>query len=449
MKKRIKKTNNKPVKSLTFLFLLLPFVVFSQSNHKFPDYILNNPIKYSVQLQKRFSYKEIIVFNDTMSEPHVTLTNGYAKYKITDAEKWLNIKKNKIPYRVDIVYTKYPLHKKDWITNYDKLLANRLKALFKIDSNLNRKNIKFNTVLQVKCYTDAQTRKMFHGIVIYYKDSNKVTNKEKERLTYGLPEGTHYLFDPKRKLPPMLKYIKVNDSISTPDQKLHKIVEQIQLLDNIHDADVMKVFDRHPDWNNMVVVMDWTGSMYSYSGQAVLWHALNFNKKRIRNFVFFNDGDKKKTREKVVGKTGGIYAFKADSLEDVIEVMYEITQRGKGGDWPENDIEALLYAQNYVENVKELFLIADNRSYIRDYSLIDSLKVPVHVILCGNSFSYNLYYMNLAYRTHGTIHTIDEDIEDFKQLDETQKIKALHQIWYLVDGKITGVKPYGFIERKH
>jgi len=427
--------------NIAIILLFFSINIYSQKNYKFPDYILASPRKYSVQLQKRLNYKEIIVFEDTMKESHVTLTNGYARYKIIDGEKWLKNKKGKIPYKVDIVYTKYPLRKQDWITNYDELLANRLKALFKLDSNLNRKNIEFNTVLQVKCYTDKQTRKMFHGIVIYYKDSASVSKKELAKIKSDAPKGKHYLFDQSRNLPPMLKYIKVDDSVAVSGVVLQKIISQIGMIDEFHDADVMKILDRHPEWKNMVVVMDWTGSMYSYSGQAVLWHALNFERKRIDKFVFFNDGDKKKTNEKILGKTGGIYPFDADNLEDVIEVMYEITQRGKGGDWPENDMEALLYAQNHWKNVKELFLIADNRSYIRDFALIDSIKVPVHVILCGNSIAYNLYYINLAYKTGGTIHTIDEDIEDFKKLKANKQMKALNQIWYLTGKRITGVKP--------
>ena len=213
----------------------------------------------------------------------------------------------------------------------------------------------------------------------------------------------------------------------------------MSLVDKISTADVYEILERHPNWNNMIVVMDWTGSMYAFSGQIILWHALNFKTQRIDKFVLFNDGNKKRTNEKIIGETGGIYDFEADSLQGIIDAMYLITQNGKGGDSPENDIEALIYAQNNWPNVKELFLIADNTSNIRDFGLLEELHVPVHVILCRGGFKHSLYYINLAYKTGGTIHTIDEDVETFDELNENNKMKVFGHMWFLKNGQVTSV----------
>jgi len=214
----------------------------------------------------------------------------------------------------------------------------------------------------------------------------------------------------------------------------------MDMLDEITTPDVYNVLERHKQWKNMVIVMDWTGSMYAYSGQAIMWHALNFKNKRISKFVFFNDGNKKRTEEKKLGNTGGIYAFDSNNLEDVIEVMYEITQMGKGGDWPENDTEALIFAQNKWPNIKELFLIADNRSNVRDLSLLENLQIPVHVILCGRGWAYHIHYLNLAYKTGGTIHTINDDVESFDKLTKNGKMEIFGKMWYLHNGKVSGVE---------
>ena len=429
-------------KHLLILFLTINILASSQNiNKKFADYVLNNPQENSHLLIKQFNKKEITVFKDTIKSQHIVLTNGYAKYKIIDKYKWDSYNKENIPYRVDIVFTKYPRLKKDWITNYYSLLANRLKELFRIDSTLNRKNIEFNIVMQINCFSVSETKKMYHGIVIYYKNKSDLNENEISQLNDGLADGYRYLFSEKRrnKLPPLLRNLKINDSLATDEIVAHKIIDQMGLVDKINTADVYDVIERHPNWNNMVIVMDWTGSMYAYSGQIILWHALNFKTSRVDKFVMFNDGNKKKSWDKKIGETGGIYDFEADSLQEIIEAMYLITQNGRGGDSPENDKEALIYAQNKWPNVKELFLIADNNSNVRDLILMDQIKVPVHIILCRKGFKHHLHYLNLAYKTGGTIHTINEDVESFDELDKNGKMKIFGFMWYLSDGKITGV----------
>jgi len=428
------------IKLLFFIIIIISSNLYSQKNHKFKDHVLKNPKKYKEQLIKKLNYIEILEFKDTIKADHVVLTNGYARYPLIDKNKWTAYDTSKIVYRVDIVYTKYPKIKRDWITNYYSLLANRLKELFRLDSSLNRNNIEFNTVLQVNCFTAKETKKMYHGIVIYYKNRNEISKKEVSEIDDGLPDGEHFLFDRKKNLPPLLRNLTINDSLATDETTVMKVISQMDMLDDISTPDVYNVLERHPDWKDMVIVMDWTGSMYAYSGQAIMWHALNFKSKRINKFVFFNDGNKKRREEKILGKTGGIYAFDSENLADVIEVMYEITQMGKGGDWPENDTEALIFAQNKWPNVKELFLIADNRSNVRDLSLLEQLHVPVHVILCGNGWAYHIHYLNLAYKTGGTIHTIDDDVESFDKLTKEGKMEIFGKMWYLHNGNVSGVK---------
>ena len=58
----------------------------------------------------------------------------------------------------------------------------------------------------------------------------------------------------------------------------------------------------------------------------------------------------------------------------------------------------------------ELILIADNSACVRDYRLCDSIHVPVKVILCGTPNGINPMFINLAARTKGSLHTIEEDI---------------------------------------
>ncbi len=430
--------------SILILLLIVSYNSYSQKNYKFKEHVLKSPLQYKEQLVKNLNYKEILEFKDTIKAKHVVLTNGYARHQITDKEKWIINDTNKVVYRIDIVYTKYPRERNDWVTNYYALLANRLKELFKLDPTLNRKNIEFNTVLQVNCFSAKETKKMYHGIVIYYKNSNEITDVAVN--DENLLKGKRYFFEKRDKLPPLLKHLTIDDSVATDEYSIMKVINQMQSIDKISTPDVYDVLERHPQWKDMVIVMDWTGSMYAYSGQAILWHALNFKSKKINKFVFFNDGNKTRTHEKVLGNTGGIYAFDANNLTDVIEVMYDIFQMGSGGDVPENDIEALIYAQNKWPNVKELFLIADNHSNVRDFSLIEQLQVPVHVILCGDDWSHHIHYLNLAYKTGGSFHSISNDVETFDELTEDGKMEIQGKMWYLRNGSISGIKEGVFVE---
>jgi hypothetical protein len=155
----------------------------------------------------------------------------------------------------------------------------------------------------------------------------------------------------------------------------------------------------------------------------------------------FNDGNKTPNHLKTTGKTGGIYEINAKNLKQTISAMYIIAQEGKGGDSDENDIEAILSVQKKYPKLKEIFLIADNQSNMRDYSLINKIKIPVHVILCRpNKNNINYQYVNLAFKTNGSIHTIDEEISTLKDKINNNKIKIFNNTWYLKDGELLRIK---------
>ncbi len=60
-------------------------------------------------------------------------------------------------------------------------------------------------------------------------------------------------------------------------------------------------------WKDMVVVTDFTSSMYPYSAQLVLWFAINTQQTKISDVFFFNDGDQKPDAEKTNGPLNIIY----------------------------------------------------------------------------------------------------------------------------------------------
>ena len=456
---------------LIVALLIFPILIWAQET-EFEDFVLNEPIKHKKLLLSSFTIQEIPKYYRINQPQQVILENGYAKYKIKNPKDWKSIQKDRIPVAVDIIYTKYPREKKDWRTEYHGLLANRLKELFRIDPSLNNVNITWNIILQTDCYTERATKKLFHGIAIRYMSKNDVI---KEELLIGDTLGKEIVIDeklednepiiPVKEVEPPQKAVNENDNIDptnilnklkadlpndiltqlkdkspqeealiileyletnelktdraelTPiflKKKAKEVEKFIETYSSEEHPEIFTMLNRQKNWENTLVVMDWTGSMYGFGGEVMKWHLLNFEKSGIQKFVLFNDGDGKMTYKKELGKTGGIYIQSATNIDQLIRMFEVVMQKGQGGDRPENDVEAILKGLEQFPSAKQVVLIADNRSCVRDISLVANIKVPVKVILCGYSDAQgsNPNYIEIAARTGGSVHTAEQDINN-------------------------------------
>lgn len=197
------------------------------------------------------------------------------------------------------------------------------------------------------------------------------------------------------------------------------------------DANVVsRVLQRHPEWSKEVVVTDVTGSMFPYTYDLLAWLQLSALEDE-KTFVFFNDGNDQPDKDKRVGKTGGLYHVKTDSYEAIKNKLIETMKAGGGGDAPENDAEALLYARQLAAapDSAELILIADNYTFPRDARLLKNTTAHVRIILCGVRDYINPKYLALA-RKHGfSLHTIEGDIENLSKLLEGETITIQGQLY--------------------
>ena len=201
------------------------------------------------------------------------------------------------------------------------------------------------------------------------------------------------------------------------------------------DAVFLKVLNRNVQWKDKLIVCDITGSMYPYIGQVLLWYKLNYAGETSTRVCFFNDGDSKSEDKKVIGETGGLYYCDKCKVDTMTDVMVRAMAGGCGGDIPENDMEALLKASKRMEGFKELILVADNNAEVKDIVLLKDLKVPVRVIVCGSQNRIGADYLEIAYRTTGSIHTIEEDIDNIGAMKEGSEIKIGGRKYKLHKGK--------------
>jgi hypothetical protein len=351
------------------------------------------------------SYAQVLNFSETplyevKSSPtlfYTVLKMEYAKSGISNGKDWTKDHREKIVQKVDLVYTKYPKDKKDWITPYDSLLHRRIREVRRLVPEITD-TTQWNIILQTNCTDEDSAKKMFHGAVVYFEV----------------------------KLTPVMR------------QSINNMRDIIMGKVGFTDSTVYKVLKRNIDWKDVLLVNDWTGSMYPYGAQAVLWHRINFKKNAIKHFVFFNDGNMKADDEKEIGNTGGIFYAPAQQISQLVQVMREVMISGNGGDTEENDIEAILYGINRFNDYKDIILLADNKSNVRDISLLPAIKQPIHIILCGvnDSTPVNTQYLEIAKQTGGTLHTIDEDIVRLGEMKEGEKISIGGRVYILQDGKI-------------
>jgi hypothetical protein len=188
------------------------------------------------------------------------------------------------------------------------------------------------------------------------------------------------------------------------------------------DSVVIQTMKRNTNWKNPLVVEDVTGSMYPYLAQTFLWRRITLATTETSNFVFFNDGDTRP--DGPIGKSGGAYHIASRNVEDVEEAAYSCMRKGGGGGAPENNIESLLYAMDKCDSCESVIMIADNLAPVRDMRLLNKVKKPVHIIVCGATggrIHHN--YIEIARKTGGSIHTMEQDITDLSALNEGKVFK--------------------------
>jgi hypothetical protein len=292
---------------------------------------------------------------------------------------------------IDYVYTQYKDKKSQDDLNKKRLFSLYLEA----PDVFNQSMACWRFVEQLGFTKDNDASKLFHGFVIKYKEIT--------------PYGARSAADVKEDI--------------------------ITHMRSTSPAPIRNVLNRNKNWSKGLIVADYTCSMSEYYIEVMAWFCLQQNSQPA-SFAFFNDGDGMPNDKKIIGKTGGVHQFNTNSLDTIVKYVYETIKTGCSGDSPENDIEAVLRAIDKNPNAKEVILIADNWSDMRDKSLQGLIKKPVRVILCGTDHGINPIYLNLAKRTKGSVHTMKEDLEDLFKLKEGQRFKLGGQEFVVRRGQI-------------
>ncbi|QMW02950.1 hypothetical protein [Spirosoma foliorum] len=169
-------------------------------------------------------------------------------------------------------------------------------------------------------------------------------------------------------------------------------------------------------WPEAVIVCDLTTSMYPYTTQLFAWFKKNARNPDIKGLVFFTDCDSLGQQTRPGGPAGRMFITHELNPTQGLPVLVEAARNTiQNKDDAENDIEALLKAQQAFPDAKHLILIADNMSAVKDMALLANVRKPVHVVLCGTTGSdttlaFQPNYYTIASQTRGSLHTLEDDL---------------------------------------
>ena len=191
------------------------------------------------------------------------------------------------------------------------------------------------------------------------------------------------------------------------------------------------------NYEQTILVCDVTGSMAPYNAQVMQFLAKKYEAKdsSIRQIIYFNDGNNRPDKSKKTGQVGGIYVTQPANLKQAVDQLLLAMQAGSGGDLEENVVEALLVAQTTCPDCKTLTLIADNNAHPRDMILANKLNKPVQIILCASGNVLNESYLNLAYKTNGSVLFNGKKISNLQAFEEGATVQVGLITYVLANGK--------------
>ena len=360
-------------------------------------------VKGYTTAQSTVSIKERIRFKDTVIVDKYAIqqtTFSSLKLKMNPGDHRIqNLKdlekiKGMTIVSVDLVYSDYPVGE-----DFTELNRKRILELYMHAPDAFASMSEWRIVKQTGVASTGGIQNYFHGLVIYYRPMP--TNAQENQLIADVVDG--------------------------------KVAPK--------DSTLLKVLDRKKDWKNMLVVTDVTGSMSPYTAQVLLWIKANQTMKTFKQIVFFNDDDEKSTNQ--VGKLDetGIWDIETSNSKKVIELAYEAMAKGHH---MENNLEAICYAiKKYPENKQNVVMIADNWEDPCDMHLLDFLKkekVPVRIIVCGVTDRLNTKYLDIAYATGGSVHTMEEDLEMIAKFGDGKSFKLNGMKFKMVNGSFVQEK---------
>lgn len=342
-----------------------------------------------------------------------------------------------------IVYTSTSMEDFKWQTSRFSILDNSDKKTDKIEKQVTLTENKKTTSNKTEPIIEIEksTKPVFPEL--YYESvENKNIEESTSELKVNKITNNRLLFSEPHYDDLAEKEIRF---MATSATAMSDKISRVRELGKTYELTTYDALDRNIDkWKNIVLVCDITSSMFPYTTQVFDWMTENSENTTIKGIVFFTDCDSlgKQTRGRLPGKMYSVRSRNELVLWDTMFAAIRNTENNK--DKPENNIEALIYAQKQYPDADEFVLIADNSSQVKDMRSLSKIKKKVHVILCGETFEKNYAFQSdfieIAKKTKGTIHTLEDDIVDVTKVKEMSIVRVGNVYFRFHKGKFYTTK---------
>ncbi len=183
--------------------------------------------------------------------------------------------------------------------------------------------------------------------------------------------------------------------------------------------EIRSMFHRNKEqWKQKRIIANIDCSMYQYIDELLVWNYSDQAEQQNNQYWLFN-GFNYYGEEHSDQSRRGIFHVPQNNVKGFFTTIDRIVNFSCRGSRLENVVEALILGANGKSQNEDLLFIADNYSDVDDLHKLDELSVPVHVLLTASQYGINENYLEIAYQTKGSIHTIQEDI-DWNRLKRLQ-----------------------------
>ncbi|MFA7272739.1 MAG: hypothetical protein WC044_02670 [Crocinitomicaceae bacterium] len=348
-------------------------------------------------MKERFRFRDTVTVDRYEIEKNgfkaLKLKVDVANYRILNT-KDVDFLSQQTITQIDLVYTDFPAGE-----DFTELTRKRLLEFYiHFPETMNSSVIEWRIVKQTGPKSASSVGNYFHGFVVYYREMPSI--EEEKRL----------------------------------------IMVQVE-KNQMTDSSVYKILERNRTWKNTLVVCDVTGSMAPYTLQILIWLKANAKLNTFDQVVFFNDDEEKSNDQTSKLDTAGIWDIESKNGRKVVDLAIEAM---KNGNHIENNLEAVCYAINkYPNNLSNIVMIADNWENPCDMELLNFLKkkgAKIHVVVCGVTDRLNTVYLDIAYATGGSVHTMEQDLEITSNMGDGRTINLGDMKFKMVGGAFTQIK---------
>jgi len=190
--------------------------------------------------------------------------------------------------------------------------------------------------------------------------------------------------------------------------------------------EIKAMLHRNKDqWPSKRIVANIDCSMYQYLDELMVRNYSDEQEQHQNTYWLFNGFENQSKPSHKGNDRRGIFYVAQNDVEGFCTTVDKILNFSCSSNRLENVVEALILGAQDKAAEEELLFIADNFSDAADLHKLKELHVPVRVLLTASQRGINEHYLEIAYRTGGSIHTLKEDIPS-KQLQALKDGEQLH-----------------------